>query len=439
MGALAEKVREAGVVGAGGAGFPTHVKYQASVEYVIANGAECEPLLYCDQTVMSRYSEKIVEGISLAMKEVGAGAGIIALKKKYREAINALEKAIEGKPSIRLHLMDSFYPAGDEHVLVYEVLGRVVPEGGIPLQVGVVVNNVATLINVANAAQGVPVTKRWLTVHGEVRRPVTLEVAVGTSIREVIEQAGGVTTPDYTILVGGPMMGAVQDNPDAPVTKTTSGILVLPTLHPHIQRKIQPPNSILMRSKAACDQCMYCTELCPRFLLGHNMKPHMIMRSLPYGISDSLIATSSYLCCECGVCTYYACPLFLSPGLINAMLKSELSTKRVKSPHKRTDCTPFQFRTERRIPTKRLVERLGLASYDFHAQTLNETYIPEKVVIPLKQHLGAPAQPVVEPGMKVKEGSLIGEIPPGALSARVHASISGYVMSVGEAVVIEAG
>lgn len=439
MGALAEKVREAGVVGAGGAGFPTHVKYQASVEYVIANGAECEPLLYCDQTVMSRYSDKIVEGMSLAMKEVGAGIGIIALKKKYREAIEALEKAIRGKPSIRLHLMDSFYPAGDEQVLVYEVLGRVVPEGGIPLQVGVVVNNVATLINVANASQGVPVTRRWLTVHGEVRKPVTLEVAVGTSIREVIEQAGGVTEPDHVIIVGGPMMGAVQDNPDAPITKTTSGILVLPAEHSHILRKLQPPNSILMRSKAACDQCMQCTELCPRFLLGHDMKPHMIMRALPYGISDSSIITSSYLCCECGLCTYYACPLFLSPGMINAMLKSELSAQRVKNPHKRADCTPFQFRAERRIPTNRLIERLGLARYDFHTQTADEAYIPEKVVIPLKQHVGAPAQPVVEPGMKVKEGQLLGEIPSGALSARIHASISGYVMSVGESVVIEAG
>jgi RnfABCDGE-type electron transport complex C subunit len=438
MGALADKVREAGVVGAGGAGFPTHVKYQASVEYVIANGAECEPLLYCDQTVMSRYSDRIVEGLSLVMKEVGAGVGIIALKKKYREAIESLQKAISGRPSIRLHLMDSFYPAGDEQVLVYEVLGRVVPEGGIPLHVGVVVNNVATLINVANAAEGIPVTRRWLTVHGEVRKPSTLEVAVGTSIRDVVEKAGGFAISDCTILVGGPMMGAVQQNADAPVTKTTSGILVLPTEHPHMQRKLQPPNSILLRSKAACDQCMHCTELCPRYLLGHNMKPHLIMRSLPYGIADSQIATSTYLCCECGVCTYYACPLFLSPGLINAMMKSELSAKRVKSPHKRTDCTPFQFRTERKIPTGRLIERLGLARYDYHTQTLDEPFVPGRVVIPLKQHLGAPAQPVVEPGMKVREGQLIGEIPSGALSARVHASISGYVMSVGDSVVIEA-
>ncbi|MDQ7822129.1 MAG: SLBB domain-containing protein [Candidatus Eremiobacteraeota bacterium] len=436
MGDLVEKVKSAGVVGAGGAGFPTHVKYQAKVEYVIANGAECEPLLYCDQSLMALEAEKIVAGLRLAVEQVQAKAGFIALKAKYRSAKGALEKAIKGCANIHLHTMESFYPAGDEQVLVYEVLGRVVPEGGIPLQVGVVVNNVATLVNVAQAHEGIAVTRRWLTIHGEVKNPLTCELPVGTLIGEAIALAGGALTDDYTILVGGPMMGVVGSDND-PVTKTTSGILVLPPEHPHILRKVQHPNGILRRSKASCDQCMYCTELCPRYLLGHAMKPHLIMRSIPYGIADSTIATSSYLCCECGLCTFYACPLFLSPGMINAMLKKELGGKNVKNPHRRADVSPYPFRDERKISTRRLLERIGLSRYDAPAPFVRTDYMPTRVRIPLKQHLGAPALPAVKAGAMVREGDLVGEIPEGKLSARVHASIPGMVMEAEGEIVIE--
>jgi RnfABCDGE-type electron transport complex C subunit len=437
MGELSEKVKAAGVVGAGGAGFPTHVKYQTQVDSVIANGAECEPLLYCDQAIMEHFGDMIVGGLELAMEEVKAKSGIIALKSKYKDAIKALQKAIAGKKSVHIHVLENFYPAGDEQVLVYEVLGRVVPEGGIPLQVGAVVNNVATLMNVAEAAKGRSVTHRWLTVHGEVRRPSTLQLPVGTSIREVIDLAGGVTTSDCTIICGGPMTGSVQNDMDAPITKTTSGIIVLPADHSHALRKTQSPQGILRRGKASCDQCMYCTELCPRYLLGHNLKPHLMMRAVPYGISDSEIITSSFLCCECGLCSYYACPLFLSPGTMNAMFKVEMSAKNVRNPHKRIDCTPYPFRSERRVPTSRLIERLGLSSYAAHAAMVDVVFSPSRVRIPLKQHLGAPALPVVKVGDKVEEGQLIGEIPEGKLGARIHASISGYVSGIDSEVTIE--
>jgi Na+-translocating ferredoxin:NAD+ oxidoreductase RnfC subunit len=437
MGELSEQVKAAGVVGAGGAGFPTHVKYQAHLEHVIANGAECEPLLYCDQTIMESFSDTIVEGVALVMKEVNARSGIIALKSKYKKALRSLEKALAGRRNMHLHVLENFYPAGDEQVLVYEVLKRVVPEGGIPLEVGVVVNNVATLMNVAEASKGKSVTHRWLTVHGEVRRPSTLQVPVGISIREVLNLAGGITASEYVVICGGPMTGAVQHDIDAPVTKTTSGIIVLPADHPHAKRKTQSPQGILMRGKSSCDQCMYCTELCPRYLLGHDLKPHLMMRAVPYGISDSEIITSAFLCCECGLCSYYACPLFLSPGSMNALFKAEMASKNIRNPHKRTDVTPYPFRSERRIPTSRLIQRLGLGPYSAHADMIETPYAPSRVRIPLKQHLGAPALPVVKVGDKVKAGELIGEIPEGKLGARVHASISGFVTSIDSDVIIE--
>ena len=161
---IVEKVKAAGVVGAGGAGFPTHVKLSATVDTVIANGAECEPLLHADQHLMARYPEVIVRGLRLAMQATGAERGIVALKAEYEEATAALQRALDGNDKVSLHLLGNFYPSGDEFVLVYDVLARVVPEGGIPLEVGVVVNNVGTLFNVARAAEDISVTHRYLTV-----------------------------------------------------------------------------------------------------------------------------------------------------------------------------------------------------------------------------------------------------------------------------------
>ena len=151
------RVRDAGVVGAGGAGFPTHVKLNARVDTVIGNGAACEPLLTCDQGIMAARAAEVVAGLRLAMEATGATTGIIALKAEYRDAVTALRRELSRTspgPQIRLHFLAPVYPAGDEHVLVYEVTRRLVPEAGIPLNVGVVVQNVGTLTQIAAAVRG---------------------------------------------------------------------------------------------------------------------------------------------------------------------------------------------------------------------------------------------------------------------------------------------
>lgn len=165
-------VKAAGIVGEGGAGFPAHVKYAADADTVIANGCECEPLLHTDQHHMLHHANDIVRAFSELMQATGAKRGVIALKKKYKEATKILTDAIGNRP-IELALLPNFYPAGDEQTLVREVTGRSVPPLGLPLMVGAVVANVGTLVSVAHALDGKPVTHKFLTVTGEVKKPAS--------------------------------------------------------------------------------------------------------------------------------------------------------------------------------------------------------------------------------------------------------------------------
>ncbi len=425
---LVEMVRKAGVVGAGGAGFPTHVKVGAKAEYVIANGAECEPLLRVDQQLMTASAPELVEGIELVGRAVGAENTIIALKKKYKKAIEALEGEISRRRSqVRLHLLGSYYPAGDEQVLVCEVTGRLVPEGGIPLDVGVVVSNVGSLINISRAAKGLPVTHRTLTVTGEVKDPVTLSVPVGSLIEDVIAAAGGPTLEEYAVIDGGPVMGSFSTGV---VGKKTTGLIVLPLDHKQVLYKQRSIETDIKKASWACDQCRYCTDYCPRYLLGHKMEPHIIMRLVGQQRWDSIPPedlAEAYLCCQCGLCGMYACPTTLSPDKVIAELSGVLKEKGVKPVHQRKDFAPHPVRDGRKVPVSRLARRINVAKYDRDAPLLDEPLKVTRVRIPLQQHVGAPCRPLVKKGDEVEAGQLIGDVPKGALGAPIHASISGKV------------
>jgi cobalamin reductase len=435
---IREKVRAAGVVGAGGAGFPAHVKLDAEVERVLGNGASCEPLLMSDPYLMETETEGILRGLSIVMECTGAGRGAICLKGKHRKAMESVEKTVANGSFKNIDVIElgDFYPAGDEQVLVYEVMGRVVPEGGIPLQVGAVVSNVESLLNISRAVDGGhPVTDRYLTVTGEVTKPLVTKVPIGTSLDSVIAFAGGVTVEDFKVVIGGPMMGVVAADLSIPVTKTTSGIIVLPADHNVITGKINDPERLMRITKVVCCQCSRCTDLCPRHLLGHALEPHKIMRQLGSKIPSETIA-DALICSECGICEKYACPMMISPREVNAQIKRKLLKEGVKRPLKREEYRPSQFREVRKIPTRRLVERLQISKYDGHPEFVTSEISLKEVKIPLRQHLGAPAVPVVKAKDRVHKGDLIGEVPEGALGARVHASIDGVIASIGEAVVI---
>ncbi len=428
---IVKSIRDAGIIGAGGAGFPTHIKAGSRVEIVIANGSECEPLSQADQQLMSVYAKEIVRGLTLLKKATGARKGVIALKRKYTCCIESLSKAIEEDDTVEIFLLDDYYPAGDEFILVYEITGRVISEGNIPVSENVLVQNVGTLFHIAEAERGIPVTHRFVTVLGEVAYPATFSIPVGTAFEDVVAMAGGVKIDDFAIIYGGPMMGRVTYDLSTPLSKTTGMILILPMNHPLISLKTRNFNLNRRLIRSVCTQCRYCTDLCPRYLLGHSIQPHKIMRSLDYGIVISPeIITSAVLCSGCGLCEIYACMQDLSPRQVILELKSELTRRGYRSELSKNKTEPMHDMNYRRVPTERLLYRLGLKDYLVNAPLSATDPVVKKVKINLKQHIGSPAFPVVNKGDFVQKGELIADIPRGTLGARYHASVSGKVQDV---------
>jgi Na+-translocating ferredoxin:NAD+ oxidoreductase RnfC subunit len=426
---IVAKVREAGVVGAGGAGFPAHVKAGSRVDCVIANGAECEPLIHKDLEVMVRHPREIVRGVRLMMQSTGAPRGIIGIKAKNKPAVDAITSAIAGN-DITVFQLGDFYPSGDEYVLVYEATGRLIPPQGIPLHVGVVVNNVETLYNVAAAESDQAVVSKFLTVAGAVRKPATFRVPIGTSFKDVITAAGGAKTSDFAVFVGGLMMGQLEFDLTRTVSKTTAGFIVLPRDHALVRRKSLPEKTMHRIGKSACDQCTYCTEFCPRYLLGYDVQPHKVMRSLGFTkTGEGYWNQFAALCCACGLCTLYACPEALFPKEACDKGKQEMKAQGITWSGK-MDVKPHAMYEGRRTPLKLLMKRLAVEEFDVPAHFADVALKPPVVKLALTQHVGAAAEPLVRVGEMVHAGQCIGEIPQGKLGSRIHASIDGRVTAV---------
>ncbi|WP_130863999.1 4Fe-4S dicluster domain-containing protein [Bacilliculturomica massiliensis] len=440
---LLELVEKAGVTGCGGAGFPTHIKWNAKADWFIVNAVECEPLLQTDQYLMRNRADDIVYACRQAAEMIGAQNAVIAVKRAYGKEIAALEKAVEtAGAAVRIHRMDSFYPAGDEQVIVYEVTGKTVPCGGIPLDVGVVVSNVATLAAAFDAMKEEPFIMKYITVAGAVNSPAVIRAPLGTSVSECVEAAGGAAADDCFVVSGGPMMGKkiACDAVSGRVTKTTSGILVLPKGGFMEEYKGDMDlEALKKRARSACIQCSYCTMLCPRHLLGHPLEPHRIMRAAAFSEdldqlleSDGPVRNAS-LCSLCGVCTAYACPMGLEPSKLNAFLKEEMARRGIRRSGKETT-VPLPDREWRKVPTGRISRRVGTADYGGTKEDALIEIRPEEVAIALRQGPGVLPQPVVAAGDRVSPGTLIASIPAGALGSNLHASIEGTVVEVSDVI-----
>lgn len=446
---LVRRAWEAGVVGAGGAGFPTHLKLRTRLEWVVANGAECEPLLHKDRELMKHHAAEVLRGLALAAEAVGASRTAVGVKAKNRGAVEALRKcgarneaeetASEPNGQPLLVLFGDFYPSGDEYEIVHRVTGRLIPAGGIPPAVGVLVQNVETLFNVARAAEGVPVTHTLVTIGGRVGRPLTAWLPLGMRVADALDVAGGASIRDFVVMESGVMMGRPLTDLDVPVTKTTSGLLVLPRRHKIVQRYLTPPEVRRRVGKSACDQCSYCTELCPRYLLGYDVRPHVVMRSLGFSASGSpLWNRFGRLCCGCGICTLYACPEDLFPR--EACLEAIRHLRNVGVADSPPSGPPVvhPMKEYRRVPLDLLMRKLDLQEFDAEAPLEDVSLRPPVVRIPLRQHVGEPARPVVSVGDRVSAGQLVADLPLEARGARVHASISGWVTKITEYVEISA-
>ena len=432
-----EHVAQAGVVGSGGAGFPTHVKLAGKADTVLINAAECEPLLHKDKEVLRTYADGVLAGLAIGIELVGAQRGVIGIKGKYKDVIALLEPKLAANMQI-VPLPDA-YPAGDEFMLVYDCLGRVVPPGGIPLAVGAVVMNVETALNVSKADQQ-PVIEKFLTVAGAVASPVTLRVPIGVTLEQCVAAAGGPTIPDANYIVGGVMMGWLEDNHQTLVDKTTGGIIVLPDDHIVVRRRRQDWSQIARIGRAACDQCSFCTELCPRWLLGHPIEPHRAMRSLGFNQIGEANTIGTSFCCECNLCSLYSCPEDLDPKNVCTQNKRRLAAEK-----KRWENPPFNPRRaelhleNRKAPMHRLFHKLGLNQFRNVGPLDDRLMEAAKVGIKLKQHLGAACEAVVAEGERVTKGQMVGRPPvtngKPALGAPVHASIDGTVTRVADGVV----
>lgn len=427
---LKKILQENGIVGAGGAGFPTYAKLDERANTILLNCAECEPLLKLHRQLLEKHAYEIIKTFSMIADTVGADEAIIGVKESYVDTIKALNTYIDEFPKVRIHQLPEVYPMGDEVVLIYEATGRVVRPGGLPIEQGVMVMNVETVYNAYLAVEkGQPVTDKLVSVVAEVENPITVRVPIGTPIGEVVAMAGATTVKDPVYFVGGPMMGFIGEA-DLPVTKTTNAVLVLPNDHVIVNKKRRKASIDMKRAASICCQCHMCSDLCPRYNLGHPIEPHMFMRAASnQDFRDTTPYLNTYFCCSCGVCEMYSCPQSLAPRSLMADFKVGLRNKGIRAPQAKARPVE-QSREYRKVPEERLKARLGLTKYDKPAPLNDEVAAVKKVTVKLSQHIGAPAQPIVSRGDMVTAGQMIAKPADKALSVAIHASISGKVVDV---------
>ena len=287
-------IADAGCVGMGGAGFPTHVKLspppEKTIDAVIINGAECEPFLTADHRLMLEQPETIIFGLKAVMKVLGVKSGYIAVEDNKPDAIEALNKALD-TPEITVKVMQTKYPQGSEKQLIDTITGRQIPSGKLPMDVGVVVVNVSSARAIANAIKlGRPNIDRVVTVTGSINKPANLLVPIGTKIQDVVDYCGGFKENTARIVSGGPMMGQVMVDTEGPVTKTTSGILGL------------DENLVAHGKLYSCMRCGKCASVCPIHL-----QPYFISAAVEKNLFETAEKYHAMDCMSCGCCSY-VCP-----------------------------------------------------------------------------------------------------------------------------------
>ena len=309
---LVEAIRQAGVVGLGGAAFPTHVKLSppkdTPIDTLLINGAECEPYLTTDHRTMVEYPERVQLGIRIMMRALGVTRAVVGVEENKPDAIAALRATLPRDLDVTVQGLRVKYPQGAEKMLIKSLLGREVPSGKLPMHVGVIVQNVASVATIAEVFEtGLPLIERIVTVTGHgVRRPSNLIVPVGTKTRDLLATCGGLTPQAREIVFGGPMMGSAEADLDAPVIKGTTGVVVL------TDAEVKPQKSY------PCISCGHCLDACPVFL-----NPQLLGKLAMAERYEEMPQHQLADCMLCGSCSY-TCPSNIPLSQLFALAKAAL-------------------------------------------------------------------------------------------------------------------
>ena len=434
---LKELMKEAGIVGAGGAGFPSYAKLAEGADTLVINGAECEPLLYTDYVLLHKEINAVLTGIKEVLEYANIPRALLCVKEHTAKRLRLID-GTKLADKIILKTLPDVYPMGDEISLIYQATGRVVRAGNLPITAGVIVYNVETMYNVAQAVKhGAPLTEKWVTVAGDIPQPIVVKVPIGTPVCALFEKNNITVDEEHTVLDGGPSMGKVIDPETAVVTKTTKGLLILPNTCEAVVSKYIDGEKSIARAETACCQCTRCTDMCPRALLGYPLEPHKMVRTAKSAVvALPQMVLSASLCCGCGVCETLACCQGISPKAVINEYKALLAKNKLRYIGK-TDVEPAEEREYRMIPSERWASVLGVAKFDKLPKFIGEQKDFTRVEILLRQHIGAPSVAIVKDGDSVQKGDKIAESAEG-LSLPQYASVSGKVtVEEGVKIIIE--
>ena len=433
---LKNLMRDFGIVGAGGAGFPSYAKLADGADLLVINGSECEPLLATDYILLRDELDLVLQGVSEIIRKTSISKAYMAVKAHNAERLGWKDgdRLCDG---VFVRALPDIYPIGDEISLIYESTGRLIKPGKLPITEGIIVYNVETMYNLGRALRyKEPVTTKWLTIGGDVKKPTVIKVPIGARLADIFERLGIEVKEGYTVLDGGPSMGKVINPRTYAVNKTTKGILILPDNSQAVLSKLTNEEIATKRAETACCQCTRCTDMCPRHLLGYPLEPHKMVRTAKGAVEVMPeMVISATLCCGCGVCESLACNQGISPRAVIDNYKKLLSKNKLRF-DKNGEYSVMAERDYRMIPYKKWMSALGVSQFDRDTDFGGEIKDFSRVEMTLSRHIGAPSIPAVKDGDIVSAGDLIASAAEG-LSLPQHAAISGRVTLGKDKIIID--